>query len=480
MMMNKPVGSQADEHRAAHGAIDQPFTTAGDSPRIPRRVDGDVGRVIVIGAGIAGLAAARSLQNAGVDVVVLEARDRVGGRLHTIDLASLGGTSTSVDMGAAWIHDGDNSVLLPLVRHLGASMQSARATELAFRARVFDRVAQRYPDAEREEALRAAFARFDRAGAAIARRSRDRLSLAEGVARSAPDASPLVQRTLADLLSTYESESPHRTGFGTFSSFYFGGGSDDNDVFVTGGYRTLVSALAAGLPIRLGQVVHSIHHDKTGVTVSTSEGDERGSHVIVTVPLAVLRSGSIAITPELPRSRRLAMASLGVGRFEKVAISFDEPLRADLEPEPIVVMDDENRGWPLILDLQQWSSSPALVALTIGDHARRVARLSAEERIGEVVQLVNEAAGRSIQPIDAFATDWANDPFSRGSYSFVPRGLGLWNAIRALREMQRPIGPVLFAGEATAGELMALADGAYASGIREAKRLLQQREVALF
>lgn len=477
MMMNKNADGQITQQR---GTDATPFTTEGVSARIPRRAQGEVGRVIVIGAGMAGLTAARSLKNAGVDVVVLEARERVGGRLHTVDLVSAGGVSSSVDLGAAWIHDGEGSVLLPLVRYLGATMTSARVTELAIRARVLDRVAQRYPDTAKRDELRAAFARFERVGAALARRSRDRLSLAEGVARSVPDASPAVQRTLADLLSVYESESPHRTGFGTFSSFYFGGGSDYHDVVLEGGYRTLVSPLAAELPIRHGQVVHSIHQDDTGVTVSTSEGDERGSHVIVTVPLAVLRSGSIAFTPELPRARRMAMASLGVGRFEKVAMSFDGPLRADLEPAPIVVMDDHERGWPLMLDLQQWSSPPALVALTVGDHARRVARLSAEERIGEVVQLAHEAAGRSIRPIDAVTTDWANDPFSRGSYTFVPRGLGLWNTIRALRELARPVGRVLFAGESTAGELVSVVDGAYASGIREAKRLLQQREVTLF
>ncbi|MER3389157.1 MAG: FAD-dependent oxidoreductase [Microcella sp.] len=477
MMMNKNGDRQTDSQGVAHATT---FTTEGVSARIPRRAPGEVGRVIVIGAGMAGLTAARSLKNAGVDVVVLEARERVGGRLHTIDLVSAGGASTSVDLGGAWIHDGQDSVLLPLVRHLGASMQSSRATELAFRARVLDRVAQRYPDTEQEDALHAAFARFDRVGGALARRSRDRLSLVEGIRRSVPQASPAVQRTMADLLSVYESESPHRTGFGTFGSFYFGGGSGYDDVFLEGGYRTLVSPLAAGLPIRFGQVVHSIHHDDTGVAVSTSEGEERGSHVIVTVPLAVLRSDSIAFTPELPRARRIAMASLGVGRFEKVALSFDEPLRADFEPTPIVVMDDDERGWPLVLDLQQWSAPPALVALTIGDHARRVARLSAEERISEVVQLANEASGRTMEPIDTVATDWANDPYTRGSYTYVPRGLGLWNAVRALRELAKPVGRVLFAGEATAGELMALVDGAYASGVREAKRLLQQRDVVLF
>lgn len=251
-------------------------------------------------------------------------------------------------------------------------------------------------------------------------------------------------------------------------------------MFLQGGYRTLVSALAADLPIRFGQVVHSIQHDATGVTVLTADGHERGSHVIVTVPLAVLRSGSITVTPELPRARRVAMATLGVGHFEKVAMTMPQSLRSDHEPGPIAVVDDEHRGWPLVLDLEKWSATPGVVALTVGDHARRAARLRPLERIAEVERLVSEVAGRDMRPVEAIASDWENDPFSRGSYTFVPRGLGRWRAICALRELARPVGRVLFAGESTAGELLALVDGAYASGVREAKRVLQQREVRLF
>ncbi len=481
MMMKNTASPRTPIASDSVRSTSRSLVTTGGDPSTPPAASGPVNRVIVVGAGMAGLAAARALHMAGVEVVVLEARDRIGGRLHTVELASHAKAASTVDLGAAWIHDGEGSILLPLVEHLRGVLLPARATELASRARVLDRRdggGNFDPHADR--ALHDAFALLERHGPRVARRFGDRVSLAEGVAQAVVTASAAIQTTLADLLSIYDSESPHRSGFGTFARFYFGGVIDDNDQFIAGGYRTLTDALADGLVIRCGQVVHSIRQNSAGVEVETGDGVERGSHVIVTVPLAVLRSGSIAFTPELPDPTRVAMARLGVGRFEKVALTLREPLTGAAAPAPIAVIDDRQRGWPFVLDLQQWSSQPGLVALTVGDHARRTARLSPDERIAEVIDLASEIAGRRIEPLDAVATDWTNDPFSRGSYSYLPRGLSAWRALGTLRTLARPVGRVLIAGEATAGERMSTVDGAFSSGVREAKRLLRAREVALF
>src|SRR6187549_3879571 len=111
-------------------------------------VDGPVERVVVVGAGISGLVAARALQRAGVEVVVVEGRDRIGGRTHTIDLAG-----AAVDLGGSWIHDGAGSPMLPLVNALGIERMPASNTGIALGACVLDRVDGRFPDTEARQAL---------------------------------------------------------------------------------------------------------------------------------------------------------------------------------------------------------------------------------------------------------------------------------------------------------------------------------------
>ena len=120
---------------------------------IPTPVDGPIQGVIVVGAGIAGLVAARALQLAGVDVVVVEGRDRIGGRTYTIDVAG-----AAVDLGASWIHDGAGSPMLPLVDALGIERMPASNTGIALGASVLNRVEGSFPDIEAREALSAAMA----------------------------------------------------------------------------------------------------------------------------------------------------------------------------------------------------------------------------------------------------------------------------------------------------------------------------------
>src|SRR5690348_1758006 len=115
---------------------------------VPAPVDGPVTRVVVIGAGMSGLVAARALQLAGVDVVVVEGRDRIGGRTHTVDLGS-----AAVDLGASWIHPGLDSKMMPLVRALGIEPMPASSGSLVTGAATF-------PNPTDRDAMLAAMARL--------------------------------------------------------------------------------------------------------------------------------------------------------------------------------------------------------------------------------------------------------------------------------------------------------------------------------
>ena len=108
---------------------------------VPDPVDGPVGRVVVVGAGISGLTAARALQLSGVDVVVLEGRERIGGRTHTVDVGG-----AAVDLGASWIHDGAGSPMLPYVDALGIERLPAPPSGIVLGAAVLNRADDAYPD----------------------------------------------------------------------------------------------------------------------------------------------------------------------------------------------------------------------------------------------------------------------------------------------------------------------------------------------
>ncbi len=372
-------------------------------------------------------------------------------------------------------------MLLPVLRHLGMSLTSARVTDLAYAACVLDRASGSFPDAALRQQLTDAFEGFIRQGGRLSRRLGDTASLRDGVRMAHPQAPETVTTLVSDLLAANDTESPERLGLGTFGQYFFGEKWVANDdMFVEGGYGAFVEALADGLTVRTSTVVSRIAQDDHEVVVSTSTGELRGSHVIVTAPLAVLQAGSIEFSPPLSAVRTTALTTFGVGSFERVALALPAALRPELPPRPVAVVDPEGRGWPLVLNLQQWGGRPAIVAYTTGDHARRVAQLSEQERIDEVVAIASEIAGEAVVPDHAVVSNWTSDPFSLGSYSHVPRGSAQRDVHHAARELAKPHGRILFAGEATAGHRMALVDGAYASGVREAKRLLQRRRLRLF
>lgn len=134
----------------------------------------------------------------------------------------------------------------------------------------------------------------------------------------------------------------------------------------------------------------------------------------------------------------------------------------------------------LLIDLQHWYDTPVLLAVTGGAHARRMAALPAERRVEQVTALVNGLARRGApRPRQTAVSDWHNDPYTGGCYSRFDPTIGKVRTERAIEALGEPVGRVLFAGEATSVAAPSTIDGAWLSGIREAKRLLQTASVAI-
>jgi len=441
-------------------------------------VPGEVTRVVVIGGGISGLVAARALRLAGVDVVVVEARDRIGGRTHTVDVAG-----TPVDLGAAWVHDGVGAPTLPYLDAIGVEVLPAQITAMVAGAAVFDRQNGSYPDDAAGTQLEGAIGAFLDNAQALADTGVN-LSLADAIKQILPNERPAVRATLGRYLSSFDGADADDVGLAAFNQFFFEVGVEDQDVFPGGGYRGLVDALATDLDVRLSSVVKTVRSNDNGVEVVIERDGITevldASHAIVTVPLGVLKADAIEFDPPLQSAKLAAIDTLGFGAFEKVVLAYDRQYWQPSESGVIIVLDGETGQFQSLIDMSEWYQRPVLVAIATGTPARELAALTEQERIARAAALVNDMTGGTAPaPVASAASNWGNDPYSQGCYTRISRNGDAASTIDSVTNLAAPHGRVLFAGESTELDALALVDGAWKSGIREAKRLLRTPDVAL-
>ena len=426
-------------------------------------------KVIVIGAGAAGLSAARVLRDQGCEVVVLEGRDRVGGRTNTITVGD-----GLVDEGANWIHNGPANPLCQLAADAGLETnKDDLVNPLALT--IFDKVSGRgvhpakimYP--------------FLRSGLVLYRYSKERLgavhdeaSLAErldgeiGRVRGETNRRFFrsLLRTLIDLAAATDSKDLHPNAFALNPADVTA-----TDYVITGGFRGLVERLADGLDIRLRTTVEAIRYHDDGVSVVTTDGSYEGSHVIVTVPLGVLKADTIQFDPPLPATKLAAIDTVGMGVVEKIILTFDQPFwRTKPEkPRSLFYISDVLGDFPAFVDSTSSAGCPTLVAFLAGQQADDMAQDPQRfiDRASEVLEEIFPDAYRA--PNAMHVTTWGTDPYSLGSYSAPTIGV----TADDYEQLAEPVaGRVLFAGEATYREHAGFVEGAIGSGVREARRIL--------
>lgn len=421
--------------------------------------------VIVVGAGVAGLSAARALQRGGFDVLLLEARDRIGGRTWTRELAG-----APVEMGAMYIHGTEGNPVAELSAELGLSYDPrpwglGPAYDAGMRARI---------DAQAMRFMYTLFA-FENELEALAEELPAEASLADAIERH------LDQEGLAGeerrhagfalyqlLVELFDGGPPARVALRHYDEYQELEGGDQ---LLEGGYVTLVDALAEGLDIRLEQPVVRIAHGARGVTVTTSTGTYRGSHAIVTVPLGVLQSDAIEFEPPLSPAKRAALSRLDMGNLEKVILRFEEPFwRTGSGVANLCYVGARPGEFPVFLDFTEHAGAPTLVCLYGGQSARDTLASMADDEIeARVLAVLGEVLAREIPaPLAVAVTRWRDDPFARGSYSYLPVGASPDD----MRAVGAPEGEtLLFAGEATVPEYYGTVHAALLSGLREARRI---------
>ncbi len=430
---------------------------------------------IVIGAGVAGLTAARLLTNAGRRVVVLEARDRVGGRVVTDRRYGL-----ATDIGASWIH--------------GITGSPVAAAAAAFGMRTAEFTVGGYQPDSRPIAYYGPDGR--RLTDAAAQRFIDDIHAVDAtllgvVADSDPDASYRDVTEAALAAQGWDGERTQRVReylehrseeqYGAWIEDLAAHGLDDDsidgdEVVFPDGYDRLPSQLAVGLDIRLVHVVTRMEWSAEGVMVTTEDhGTFMADNAVVTVPVGVLQSADFVIEPPLPEPVAGALSRLRMNAFEKVFLRFPTKFWDD-GVYVIRQQGPEGRWWHSWYDLTSLHDTPTLLTFAAGPAAMDTRDWTEEDIVESVLAQLRRLYGDRVErPTHVHVTDWQDDPFAHGSYAYMT--VGSTTADHDL--LATPVGGVLhIAGEATWTDDPATVSAAMYSGHRAASNVLG-REVPI-
>ncbi|XP_042752215.2 lysine-specific histone demethylase 1 homolog 2 isoform X2 [Lactuca sativa] len=450
-------------------------------PQMPE--ESTEGSVIVIGAGLAGLAAARQLLAFGFKVIVLEGRNRPGGRVYTQKMGQgQNGNYAVVDLGGSVITGIHANPLGVLARQLSIPLHKVRDkcplydpegkpvgketdSKVEF---IFNRLLDKVTEFRQIMG--------ESCGDISLGSVLDKLTKLYAVATSVEEKQLLDWHfanleyanagPLSDLSAAYwDQDDPYEMG--------------GDHCFLAGGNWRLIEALCEGVPIFYEKIVKTIRYGENGVEVITSDQTFQGDIVLCTVPLGVLKKKVISFVPELPERKLEAIERLGFGLLNKVAMVFPYVFWGeDVDTFGCLNRNSENRGeFFLFYSYHTVSGGSVLVALVAGEAAKSFESTHPSTLLHRVLNVLKGIYGpKGIEvpnPIQSICTKWGNDPLSCGSYSHVRvHSSGSDYDILAENVANR----LFFAGEATNRQHPATMHGAYLSGLREASCIYRVRK----
>ncbi|KAB1209602.1 putative polyamine oxidase 2 [Morella rubra] len=418
--------------------------------------------VIVIGGGMAGIAAARALHDASFQVVLLESRDRIGGRVCTDNSFGF-----PVDLGASWLHGVcKENPLAPLIGRLGLPLYRTSGDNSVLYDHdlesyaLFDMDGNQVPqelvtkvgetDKVREES--SADMSISRAFSIVFDR-RPELRL-EGVAHN------VLQWYLCRMEGWFAADAD------TISLKYW-----DEEVLLPGGhglmvrgYLPVINTLAKGLDIRLGHRVTKIARRYNGVKVTVENGRSFvADAAIVAAPLGVLKAKAITFEPKLPEWKETAIADLGIGIENKIVLHFEKVFWPNVEFLGVVA--DTSYGCSYFLNLHKATGHSVLVYMPAGQLAKDIEKMSDEAAANFAYIQLKRILPNASAPIQYLVSHWGTDVDSLGSYSYdtVGKSHDLYERLRI------PVDNLFFAGEATSSNFPGSVHGAFSTGLMAAE-----------
>jgi monoamine oxidase len=458
----------------------------------------EVNDVIIIGAGIAGLSAATELKSHGYDVIILEAKPWVGGRVHTYR-----SSDGALDLGASWICGTEGNPITGLARKYNAETTPTNETTSIV---VYDDKGNRVAGNLRRKISHEwnLFVRFMEKGQKAAK---VHASLQKAVGKFV-HSQHLTGEALRDL--SYELS-------WNVGAAYLGDPSELSDkywdqigyllpgeqVIFPNGYDRIPNGLAEELDpffvikkskekIKTEHIVKKIECVETGVTVTTEDDNTfKGKYVICTLPLGVLQKKEnekyfVKFEPDLPPAKKEAIMRLKMGVLHKTYFIFEQPKNDkvfwDKDNDKDWINDISQKRaqkWNTFLNLYKTTKKPILLALNSGEFAIELETKTDDEVKTEGLEVLKKIYGDAV-PSSAkiIRNKWKSDEFAGGSYSYTAVGANLADYDKLAEPVPTPdiknkkYPKIFFAGEATTKYYPGTVHGAYISGIREANRLL--------
>lgn len=423
--------------------------------------------VIIIGAGVAGLAAGKMLQQAGFQVTILEAKNRFGGRIWTN--RTLNGIP--LDLGASWIHGEQGNPLT----ELADQREIERFASYYGGYEVYRGDGTIIPEREVNE---------------ISQLYEQIMSLVVEITEDSDSDIPLgqvIDQAVEELVGTLDAEESkilaytinsfieqdYAVDVEQLSAYYWDADQAFNgdDVLFPQGYDWLPNSLAEGLDIRLEMPVTSVDYSDDRVVIEAGSHTFEADYALVTVPLGVLKANQMNFNPPLPQNKQDAIDNLGMGVLSKLYLQFPEVFW-DQDVEVVGYVDDISNGqWGLWLNYVLVVQQPVLLGFNGGDFGMESESMNDDELINSAMSVLRKIYGADIpDPIGFLRTQWSTDPYAFGSYSAY-----LVNSSPDDRDnLAKSINDKLFfAGEATYNDYPSTVHGALLSGQRAAKEMIE-------
>ncbi|GAB4328652.1 MAG: FAD-dependent oxidoreductase [Flammeovirgaceae bacterium] len=410
--------------------------------------------VVVVGAGIAGLAAATRLKKYGFHVIVIEGRDRIGGRILTDKSWGI-----PADMGASWIHGPSGNPISYIVDKAKINTYLTNDEDLI----IYDQEGKEI----NEDIMDEYFEKYESLLDEIEDKQLKGVSLRDAIQNINP-------AYLNDIKMIYQ--------LSAYAEFDAGGPIEEldaayweddlnykgKDVLFPNGYDAVINYLSQGLDIVLNQKVEKIDYTGSKTEITTDKAVYNADAVIVTVPLGVLKKNTITFSPSLPPQKISAINRLKMGYVNKVFLKFPSTF---WDNQQYIGFTSEIKGkFNYFLNANKFApNSHILLTFGFGNYGLEIENKTDEAIQDEIMTILKKIYGSDIpNPDSILVSRWNSDPFSYGAYSFVNVGASSddFNIIAESVDNK-----LYFAGEHTSKEYRGTVHGAFASGQREADKI---------